>query len=122
MLGGAILSQHLIDHIGLMRVTDVGQLGKYALLLAAQDVSVGMVPVRHLQSLVYLFAQFIGISSHSWPIILSKPSAETAVVSEKSGDGKTAEVKALLYKYDAGKLSGVKPEDYAALLEEARKL
>lgn len=45
-----------------------------------------------------------------------------AVLAEKSGDGKTAEVKALLYKYDAGKLSGVKQEDYAALLEEARKL
>lgn len=45
-----------------------------------------------------------------------------AVLAEKSGDGKTAEVKALLYKYDAGKLSGVKPEDYAALLEEAKKL
>lgn len=45
-----------------------------------------------------------------------------AVLAEKSGDRKTAEVKALLYKYDAGKLSGVKPEDYAALMEEARKL
>jgi len=45
-----------------------------------------------------------------------------AVLAEKSGDGKTAEVKQLLYKYDAGKLSGVKPEDYAALLEEAKKL
>ena len=31
-------------------------------------------------------------------------------------------VKALLYKYDAGKLSGVKPEDYPALMEEAQKL
>ena len=45
-----------------------------------------------------------------------------SVLAEKSGDGKTAEVKALLYKYDAGKLSGVKPEDYPALLEEAKKL
>lgn len=45
-----------------------------------------------------------------------------AVLAEKSGQGKTAEVKALLYKYDAGKLSGVKQEDYAALLEEAMKL
>ncbi len=45
-----------------------------------------------------------------------------AVLAEKSADGKTAEVKALLYKYDAGKLSGVKPEDYPALLEEAKKL
>lgn len=45
-----------------------------------------------------------------------------AVLAEKSGDGKTQEVKELLYKYDAGKLSGVKPEDYPALLEEAMNL
>lgn len=45
-----------------------------------------------------------------------------AVLAEKSGQGKTKEVKALLYKYDAGKLSGVKPEAYAALMEEAKKL
>lgn len=45
-----------------------------------------------------------------------------AILAEKSGEGKTNEVKELLYKYDAGKLSGVKPEDYPALLEEARKL
>lgn len=45
-----------------------------------------------------------------------------AVLAEKSGDGKTAEVKTLLYKYDAGKLSGVRPEDYPALMEEAKKL
>ena len=45
-----------------------------------------------------------------------------ALLAEKSGEGKTAEVKALLNKYDAGKLSGVKPEDYPALMEEAVKL
>ena len=45
-----------------------------------------------------------------------------AVLAEKSRDGKTREVKALLMKYDAGKLSGVKPEDYAALLAEAEVL
>ena len=45
-----------------------------------------------------------------------------ALLAEKSGAGKTAEVKALLMKYDAGKLSGVKPEDYPALMEEARSL
>ncbi|MBP3652534.1 MAG: rRNA biogenesis protein rrp5 [Clostridia bacterium] len=45
-----------------------------------------------------------------------------AVLAEKSSEGKTAQVKELLYKYDAGKLSGVKPEDYPALLEEAQKL
>ena len=47
---------------------------------------------------------------------------EKTLLAEKSGEGKTQAVKALLYKYDAGKLSGVKPEDYAALMEEARKL
>lgn len=45
-----------------------------------------------------------------------------AVLAEKSGQGKTKEIKALLYKYDAGKLSGVKPEDYPALMEEAQRL
>ena len=48
--------------------------------------------------------------------------AVRAVLAEKSRDGKTREVKALLMKYDAGKLSGVKPEDYAALLTEAKVL
>lgn len=45
-----------------------------------------------------------------------------AVLADKSSEGKTAQVKALLFKYDAGKLSGVKPEDYPALMEEAQKL
>ena len=44
------------------------------------------------------------------------------LLAEKSGEGKTQAVKALLYKYDAGKLSGVKRGDYAALREEARNL
>ena len=45
-----------------------------------------------------------------------------AVLAEKSRDGKTKEIKALLMKYDAGKLSGVNPEDYASLLSEAEAL
>ena len=45
-----------------------------------------------------------------------------AVLASKSQDGKTRQVKALLLKYDAGKLSGVKPEDYPALLKEAEAL
>jgi len=48
--------------------------------------------------------------------------AVRAVLAEKSRNGKTREVKALLMKYDAGKLSGVKPEDYATLLAEAEVL
>lgn len=45
-----------------------------------------------------------------------------AVLAGKSQEGKTRQVKALLLKYDAGKLSGVKPEDYPALLQEAEAL
>ena len=45
-----------------------------------------------------------------------------AILAEKSQQGKTREVKALLMKYDAGKLSGVKSEDYEALLKEAEVL
>ncbi|MBB2481091.1 hypothetical protein H5P36_12920 [Bacillus sp. APMAM] len=45
-----------------------------------------------------------------------------AVLAAKSQEGKTREVKALLMKYDAGKLSSVKPEDYASLLKEAEVL
>ncbi len=45
-----------------------------------------------------------------------------AVLADKSRDGKTKEIKALLMKYDAGKLSGVKPEDYGSLMADAEKL
>lgn len=45
-----------------------------------------------------------------------------SVLAEKSKEGKTREVKSLLMKYDAGKLSGVNPEDYASLLSEAEAL
>ena len=44
------------------------------------------------------------------------------VLANKSNDGKRQEVKELLFKYNAGNLSGVKPEDYPALLEEAKNL
>lgn len=45
-----------------------------------------------------------------------------AVLSRKSDEGKTAQVKALLMKYDAGKLSGVDSAKYAALVKEAEAL
>ena len=44
------------------------------------------------------------------------------VMSAKSGAGFTAEVRALLEKYGASRLSEVKPEDYAALIGDAEKL
>lgn len=45
-----------------------------------------------------------------------------AVLADKSRKGYTAEVKALLVKHGAAKLSDVAPEEYAALLADAEVL
>ena len=45
-----------------------------------------------------------------------------AVCAEKSRAGFTAEVKAIITKYGADKLSAIKPEEYAAVLAEAEVL
>lgn len=45
-----------------------------------------------------------------------------AVMAQKSQDGKTKEIRELLGKFGAVKLSAVKPEDYPALLQEAQVL
>ncbi|MGI5965416.1 MAG: rRNA biogenesis protein rrp5 [Anaerotruncus rubiinfantis] len=45
-----------------------------------------------------------------------------AVLAEKSHDGLTAEVRELLQKYGAQKLSGVDPKHYASLLKDAEGL
>ena len=53
-----------------------------------------------------------------------KPELEDvrAVLAEKSRAGYTAEVRALLQKYGAAKLSLVDPKDYEALLKDAEVL
>ena len=45
-----------------------------------------------------------------------------AVLATKTQAGKRREVKELLLKYDSGKLSGVKPENYAARMADAEAL
>ena len=45
-----------------------------------------------------------------------------AALAEKSRDGHTAEVRALLEKHGAAKLSEIDPKEYAALLAEAEVL
>lgn len=45
-----------------------------------------------------------------------------AVLAEKSHDGFTAEVRALLEKYGASKLSQIDPSKYAAILADAEEL
>lgn len=46
----------------------------------------------------------------------------SAVLAEKSNEGKSDKIKMLLMKYNAEKLIKVKPEDYASIFEEAKKL
>ena len=45
-----------------------------------------------------------------------------AVLAEKSRQGYTAQVKDLLIKHGAGKLSEIKPEEYSALLKDVEVL
>ena len=45
-----------------------------------------------------------------------------ALMAQKTQEGKTKEIKELLQKYGAAKLSAVKPEDYPALMQEAQVL
>ncbi len=45
-----------------------------------------------------------------------------AILAEKSRAGHTAEIKALLQKYGADKLSAIAPEHYAALVADAEVL
>lgn len=44
------------------------------------------------------------------------------VLAELSRNGKTSKVRELLIKYGANKLSEINPENYYALLDDARKL
>ena len=43
-----------------------------------------------------------------------------AILAEISRNGKTEDMKALLHKFGATRLSEIKPEDYTALIEAAR--
>lgn len=45
-----------------------------------------------------------------------------AVMSAKADEGKTPQIKALLMKYDAGRLSGVDPARYPDLMRELEAL
>lgn len=61
------------------------------------------------------------------PVEEAKPETKTytfqevrGIMAGLSGQGKKAEAKTLLTRFGATKLSDVKPEDYAALVEEAQ--
>jgi hypothetical protein len=75
----------------------------------------------------WLYQQFSGddAPSKETPVKEEKPKPEIkledvrAVLAEKSRAGHTAEVRALLQKYGAAKLSAVDPTNYEALMKDA---
>ncbi|MDR1422672.1 MAG: rRNA biogenesis protein rrp5 [Coriobacteriales bacterium] len=73
----------------------------------------------------------VGDGGKSTPLAETKPPQDAKAVSleevrgvlaEKSRDGYTAEVRELLLKHGAGKLSEINPERYEALLADAEVL
>ena len=81
-------------------------------------------------SLVDLFPGSGGIQEEEQPKAESSPPEEKpltleavrAVLAEKSRSGHTAEIKTLLEKYGAEKLSEIDPAQYPVLLAEAEEL
>lgn len=76
----------------------------------------------------YLYQQFSGycgseVQTPETPAKVEKPQLKLedvrAVLAEKSRAGNTAEVRALLQKYGADRLSAVDPTNYEALMKDA---
>lgn len=74
----------------------------------------------------WLATQFGGESEPETPVPVKEPpltlEAVRAVLAKKSRSGHTAEVRSLLQKYGAGKLSEIDPAKYKALLSDAEVL
>ena len=74
----------------------------------------------------WLARQFSGDAEKEAPAPAKEPELKLedvrAVLADMSRKGHTAEIRALLQKYGAAKLSGVDPADYGALLKEAEVL
>ncbi len=76
-----------------------------------------------LEELASVLKEFIGEDVPAAPQVeQTAPTLEDVrtVLAEISRNGKTTEMKQLLSQFGASKLSDVKTEDYAALLEAAR--
>ena len=74
----------------------------------------------------WLTEQFSGDEAQEAPIPVKEPpltlEAVRAVLANKSRAGYTAQIRSLLQKYGANKLSGVAPTNYKALLADAEEL
>lgn len=74
----------------------------------------------------WLSRQFSGESAEPDPAPAKEPELKLedvrAVLADMSRKGHTAEIRALLQKYGAAKLSGVDPANYSALLKDVEGL
>lgn len=74
----------------------------------------------------WLSRQFSGESEETEPAPVKEPELKLedvrAVLADMSRKGHTAEIRALLQKYGAAKLSGVDPANYSALLKDVEGL
>ena len=74
----------------------------------------------------WLAEKFSGDEAQEAPIPVKEPpltlEAVRAVLANKSRAGYTAQIRSLLQKYGADKLSGVDPANYKALLADAEEL
>lgn len=74
----------------------------------------------------WLSRQFSGESEDAEPAPVKEPELKLedvrAVLADMSRKGHTAEIRALLQKYGAAKLSGVDPANYSALLKDVEGL
>lgn len=74
----------------------------------------------------WLAAQFGGDAVPETAVTIKEPpltlEAVRAVLADKSRNGHTAEIRSLLQKYGASKLSGIDPTNYKALLADAEVL
>ena len=74
----------------------------------------------------WLAEKFSGNEAPETPTPVKEPpltlEAVRAVLADKSRAGFTSQIRSLLQKYDADKLSGVDPANYKALLADAEEL
>ena len=74
----------------------------------------------------WLSRQFSGEPEETEPAPVKEPELKLedvrAVLADMSRKGHTAEIRALLQKYGAAKLSGVDPANYSALLKDVEGL
>ena len=95
---------------------------------AINELRTAAATITRLSELLYAELLAVGPNAGEMetpaPKIAPAPTLEMvrAILAEKSRDGHTAKIRALLQKYGATKLSGVDPANYKALLTDVEEL